>query len=534
MQPAGQVEDRRALDHRVVDVEERRRGRVRPGSQEDSTSAARRRRLPGEAESARGRSRRGRDFRVVSWARRRQPRWPLRRGARPVWKTRDVTANVADSCSSGGRVARRGRPSSTPHGAEAHLGGARRAGRPRRGWPAEQGLVGRPPGVIAPANRSSSPSAPRRAPGPTWSPSRSTPVRHRASSYGWSRTAAPACRRGLHDDLLRPRGRAGCTRRSRAPTTEAAPGLRPRSSAWTAPSRRVRCASTRCWRPHPDVLPDARDPEALAVLLYTSGTSGRPRAAMLSHRALLANLEQAAAVDPPMLTSDDVVYGVLPLFHVYGLNAVLGQVLRQQACLVVADGFDPEGSLDDIVTHGVTVVPVAPPVLAAWRCVDRLRERLAGVRVLMSGSAPLSSELRHRDDRRRPAHRPPGLRTHRGRAGRDLHPRAARRPSRVGRRAPPRGASSGWSTTRAPSRSPATPGRSSSRGTTCSTATGPTAPTARSTGGWPRATSGTWTPTGTCSWSTASRSWSSSPASTSTPPRSRTRCATWTGSSRPP
>ena len=51
---------------------------------------------------------------------------------------------------------------------------------------------------------------------------------------------------------------------------------------------------------------------------------------MLSHRALLANIEQAAAVEPPMITGDDVVLGVLPLFHVYGLNAVLGQVLRQQ------------------------------------------------------------------------------------------------------------------------------------------------------------------------------------------------------------
>jgi len=143
----------------------------------------------------------------------------------------------------------------------------------------------------------------------------------------------------------------------------------------------------------PAELPDARDPEALAVLLYTSGTSGRPRAAMLSHRALLANLEQSASVQPPMLTAADVVYGVLPMFHVYGLNAVLGQVLRQQATLVVVDGFDAEGSLDDIARFGVTVVPVAPPVLAYWRDVDGLRQRLAGVRVLMSGSAPLSPEL---------------------------------------------------------------------------------------------------------------------------------------------
>ena len=96
----------------------------------------------------------------------------------------------------------------------------------------------------------------------------------------------------------------------------------------------------------PSALPAARDAESLAVLLYTSGTSGRPRAAMLSHRALLANIDQAARVEPPMVTADDVVYGVLPLFHVYGLNAVLGQVLATGATLVLVDGFSAEQSLD--------------------------------------------------------------------------------------------------------------------------------------------------------------------------------------------
>ena len=145
-------------------------------------------------------------------------------------------------------------------------------------------------------------------------------------------------------------------------------------------------------QPAEDLLP-ARDPESLAVLLYTSGTSSRPRAAMLSHRALLANIEQAARVEPPLLVPEDVVYGVLPLFHVYGLNAVLGQVVRHHATLVVADSFDPLGSLDDIERHRATVVPVAPPVLAHWRTVGNLAHRLSGVRTLMSGSAPLAAEL---------------------------------------------------------------------------------------------------------------------------------------------
>ena len=143
----------------------------------------------------------------------------------------------------------------------------------------------------------------------------------------------------------------------------------------------------------PHAAPPPSDPEALAVLLYTSGTSSRPRAAMLSHRALLANIDQAAAVDPPMLTGDDVVFGVLPLFHVYGLNAVLGQVLRQRCRLVVVDGFDLEGSLEIIEDEAVSVVPVAPPVFAYWMAVPDLRERLSGVRLMLSGSAPLSTAL---------------------------------------------------------------------------------------------------------------------------------------------
>ncbi len=140
-------------------------------------------------------------------------------------------------------------------------------------------------------------------------------------------------------------------------------------------------------------LPVRVDPERLAVLLYTSGTSGRPRAAMLSHRALLANIDQVARVEPPMITGRDVVLGVLPLFHVYGLNAVLGQVVRQQARLVLVDGFDPEGSLDIIEDEAISVVPVAPPVVAYWMGVPGLEDRLGPVRLVLSGSAPLDPEL---------------------------------------------------------------------------------------------------------------------------------------------
>ncbi len=143
----------------------------------------------------------------------------------------------------------------------------------------------------------------------------------------------------------------------------------------------------------PRSVPPIPDPEKLAVLLYTSGATGQPRAAMLSHRALLANIEQVAAVEPPMIHSDDVVLGVLPLFHVYGLNAVLGGVIRHRAKLVLAERFDAEGTLDLIEDEACSVVPVAPPVFAHWRGVPSLADRLGPVRLVLSGSAPLDPEV---------------------------------------------------------------------------------------------------------------------------------------------
>lgn len=140
-------------------------------------------------------------------------------------------------------------------------------------------------------------------------------------------------------------------------------------------------------------VPPLVDGEALAALLYTSGTSGRPRGAMLTHRALLANVEQVAQVQPLMIGADDVVLGVLPLFHVYGLNAVLGGVLRQRARLVLAEAFHPAGTLDLIEDEAISVAPVAPPVFAHWLALDDLAERLGPTRLVLSGSAPLEGAV---------------------------------------------------------------------------------------------------------------------------------------------
>ncbi|MEZ5186815.1 MAG: AMP-binding protein [Candidatus Nanopelagicales bacterium] len=142
---------------------------------------------------------------------------------------------------------------------------------------------------------------------------------------------------------------------------------------------------------------DPTDPESLAVLLFTSGTTGRPKAAMLTHRALLANLEQLSQLqDPPVMTADDVVLCVLPLFHIYALNATLGMVARRGATIVLNERFDPAVALEAIARHQVTNVAGAPPMYIAWSDHDDLADRLQGVRMLVSGAAPLpATVMRH-------------------------------------------------------------------------------------------------------------------------------------------
>ena len=133
--------------------------------------------------------------------------------------------------------------------------------------------------------------------------------------------------------------------------------------------------------------------EDVAVVLYTSGTSGRPKGAMLSHRALLASLEQGVQVEPPVVTRDDVVLLVLPLFHVYGLNAALGMVARQGATGVLVERFDPVQTLELVRRHAVTSLIGAPPMYVAWSTLPGAGEALAGVRIALSGAAPLPAEV---------------------------------------------------------------------------------------------------------------------------------------------
>ena len=133
-----------------------------------------------------------------------------------------------------------------------------------------------------------------------------------------------------------------------------------------------------------------QDPESLAVLLSTAGTSGVPKAVMLSHRALISHLDQIDRLG--FLNADTVLLAALPLFHVFGLNAVLGGWVRSGARMVIMDGF--AGLFDVIADERVTNLPVAPALLPEIIADERSAYALGTLTTVISGAAPLTEELR--------------------------------------------------------------------------------------------------------------------------------------------
>lgn len=131
------------------------------------------------------------------------------------------------------------------------------------------------------------------------------------------------------------------------------------------------------------------DDTHLAALMFTSGTAGSPRAAMLTHGNLQANLDQSRSAEGH-ISSDDVIYGVLPLFHIFGLNVVVGLGLYVGATIVLVQRFDPATAVQSIVDRGVTVIPGAPALWTSFAHFDELDpSTFATVRLALSGASRL-------------------------------------------------------------------------------------------------------------------------------------------------
>jgi long-chain acyl-CoA synthetase len=131
------------------------------------------------------------------------------------------------------------------------------------------------------------------------------------------------------------------------------------------------------------------EPDSLAVLIFTSGTAGSPRAAMLTHANLRANIEQSLSANGHT-NGSDIIYGVLPLFHIFGLNVVLGLALTVGASVVLVQRFDPMTAIQSIHDRGITVIPGAPAMWTAFAHFDDLpADSFASVRLALSGASRL-------------------------------------------------------------------------------------------------------------------------------------------------
>ncbi len=137
--------------------------------------------------------------------------------------------------------------------------------------------------------------------------------------------------------------------------------------------------------------PDAQD---IAVLQYTSGTTGKPKGAMLSHTNLLSNSAQGRAWLPEIADGKEVVYAVLPMFHAYGMTLCLTFAMSIGARLVLFPKFDANLVLDAARTHPPTVFPAVPPIYES--VANGARERgidLRGMKLAISGAMGLPERI---------------------------------------------------------------------------------------------------------------------------------------------
>ncbi|MEX1078946.1 MAG: long-chain-fatty-acid--CoA ligase [Homoserinimonas sp.] len=144
------------------------------------------------------------------------------------------------------------------------------------------------------------------------------------------------------------------------------------------------------------IAADAARPTAddVAVIQYTSGTTGHPKGATLSHLNLGVNAAQARAWVPAIERGTAVVYAVLPMFHAYGLTLCLTFAMSMGARLVLFPKFDPDLVLKAARKHPPTFLPAVPPIYEKLMAAAKAKGiSLAGIQIAISGAMPLTAAL---------------------------------------------------------------------------------------------------------------------------------------------
>jgi long-chain acyl-CoA synthetase len=140
------------------------------------------------------------------------------------------------------------------------------------------------------------------------------------------------------------------------------------------------------------VRPDAHD---VALIQYTSGTTGVPKGATLTHLNLTTNAAQARAWTPTVTRGEGCgVYAVLPMFHAYGLTLCLTFAMSMGARLVLFPKFDPDLVLPVIKKHPATFLPAVPPIYERLQAAAKEKGvSLEGIQIAISGAMPLSASV---------------------------------------------------------------------------------------------------------------------------------------------
>lgn len=151
----------------------------------------------------------------------------------------------------------------------------------------------------------------------------------------------------------------------------------------------------------PEGLPDvSTSPNDMAVFQYTGGTTGIPKAAVLTHRNLVANACQVRAWLTDTTEAEETVMAILPFFHAYGGTLCLYLAIDLAARIVLVPRFDVKDVMELIEEHQPTILPGVPTLYNALnRAAENNPERqqaLRSIRCCVSGGAPLAPDVQNR------------------------------------------------------------------------------------------------------------------------------------------
>jgi len=145
----------------------------------------------------------------------------------------------------------------------------------------------------------------------------------------------------------------------------------------------------------PDFEPEFPNPKAddIAVLMYTSGTSGLPKGVLLTYGNLQSDVD--SAIEHAQLQHEHVFLGVIPLFHAFGMTAMMLAPLQLGATIIYIARFSPVAALNAIREHKVSLMFGVPSMYAAIaRLKDAKTEDFSTIYAMISGGEPLPSALR--------------------------------------------------------------------------------------------------------------------------------------------